>query len=214
MHHKDLPLPGFFTLLQSKLSLDCFDSVPRLSCPLSLTQKWLAGHGSRCIPGPAYLVQHFLNSGGIFLPQTLVLFACFSLQLFPHPLLHSCILPSTASSVLSTLSSPQFHTVQPHEPQKLPVLQCCSCSSDLCLATLLPSSNSAPGSALLFPTSMISRPPHVFPFPKLLLFILLFGSGVSMAVLASRLSHSCAGSGLMAELLWALLNQSSAFIGH
>lgn len=117
MHPKDLPLPGFFTLLQNKLSLDCFDSVSRLSCPLSLTQRWLAGLGSRCIPGPAYPVQHFLNSGGVFLPQALVLFACFPLQLLPHPLLHSCILPSMASTVPSTLTNPQFHSVQQHKPQ-------------------------------------------------------------------------------------------------
>lgn len=117
MHPKDLPLPGFFTLLQNKLSLDCFDSVPRLNYSLSLTQRWLAGLGSRCIPGPAYPVQHFLNSGGVFLPQALVLFACFPLQLFPHTLVHSCTLPSLASTVPSTLTSPQFHTVQQHKPQ-------------------------------------------------------------------------------------------------
>lgn len=175
MHHKDLPLPGFFTLLQNKLSLGCFDSVPRLSCPLGLTQKWLAALGSRCSPGPAYPVQHFLNSGGVFLPQALVLFACFPLQLFPHPLLHSCILPSTASPVPSTLSSPQFHTVQQHKPQKLPVPQCCSCPSDLCSAHDPPSCQqpcprvciALPKLCDLQPTSCISSskiPPVHSPF--------------------------------------------------
>lgn len=36
MYHKGLPISSFFTLLPNKLSLDRFDSVPRLSCSLGL----------------------------------------------------------------------------------------------------------------------------------------------------------------------------------
>lgn len=111
-HHEYLPLPSFFTLLQNKLSLHCFDSVPRLTCPLSLTRRWLAGLGSLCIPSPAYRVQHFLNSGGVFLPQALVLFACFPLHLFPHPLLHSRILPPLLPPS-AVLSSTLFSSTNP-----------------------------------------------------------------------------------------------------
>lgn len=111
MYHKDLPLPGSITLLQNKSSLHCFDSVPRLSRPLSLTQRWLAGLGSRCIPGPDYRVQHFLNFGGVFLPQDLVLFACF-----PPPAL------STPSSTFLHVSFQSFHCS--FHPQQSSVLHC------------------------------------------------------------------------------------------
>lgn len=214
MHHKDLLLPDSLILLQNKLSLHCFDSVPRLSCSLSPTQTWLAGLGSRCIPGPAYRIQHFLNFSGVFLLQDLVLFACFPLQLFPHPLLHSCIFPSKASTVLpssAVLSSTLFSSTNPKTActPVLFLLQWCLLSTDPCSHQQF-----CPRVCIVLPKLCDLQLPHVFPFPKLLLFILHFGSGASMAALGSRPAYSCAGSGLLAELLWVLLNQSFPFIGH
>lgn len=121
MHHKYLPLPGFFTLLQNKLSLDCFDNVPRLSCPRG---GWQVLVPDRSLAQPIEF--------SIF--RILVVFSspksCFPLQLFPHSLLHSCILPSTNFHCFP-LQSSVLHFSAAQTP-KLPVPQCCSCSSDPC----------------------------------------------------------------------------------
>lgn len=203
MHHKDLPLPDSLILLQNKLSLHCFDSVPRLSCSLSPTQTWLAGLGSRCIPGPAYRIQHVLNFSSVFLLQDLVLFACFPLQLFPHPLLHSCIFPSKASTVLpssAVLSSTLFSSTNPKTActPVLLLLQWCLLST----VTPVPTSNSAPESALFFPNSVIFSYLMYFLFQNYscsfsILAVVhpwqLWGPGLPTVVQAQGSWQSCSG---------------------
>lgn len=146
------------------------------------------------ISGPAYQVRHFSNSGGIFLPRALVLFARFPLQVSPHPLLHSCILPSMAAAFAapSTLSSPHFYTIHQHEPQnclcppKLPVPQCHSRPRVLTPAQLeqrplLPPASLPSGTVLLFPSSAISS-------PSLLMYLLFQNFSRSFSLLASGAS--------------------------
>lgn len=124
------------------------------------------------ISGPAYQVRHFSNSGGVFLPQALVLFAHFPLQLSPRPL-HSCILPSMAAvfTVSSILGSPHFYAIHQHEPQNCPCPAAAPALGSLTPAQLkqrplLPPASLPLGSALLFPSSAIFS-------PSLLMYLLL-----------------------------------------
>lgn len=115
MHHKDLSLPCFFTLLQNKLSLDCVFSPQAKLSPEPDTEvagrSWLQVH-----PWPSLSSSAFFEFWWCFLPPSSGL-VC----LLPPPALSppssTFLHPSSmASTAPSTLSSPHFYTVQQHEP--------------------------------------------------------------------------------------------------
>lgn len=133
MHHKDLPLPCFFTLLQNKLSLDCFFSPQAKLSPEPDTEvagrSWLQVH-----PWPS------LSSSAFF-----EFWWCFP---SPSSGLVCLFLPPALSTPYSTFLHPSVHgfhcSFHPQQTSflhcsaartpKLPVPQCCSCPGDPCSA--------------------------------------------------------------------------------
>lgn len=127
--------------------------------------------------------------------RSLVLFAHFALQLSPHPLPHSCIPPSMAAAlaVSSTLGSPHFYTVHQHKPQNC----LCPGATPALGSSPQPSSSRDPCSRQrLYPwglrcSSQALRSPahlssHLFTSPKLLTFVLAFGSSASIGALQGQ----------------------------
>lgn len=133
MHHKDLPLSCFFTLLQNKLSLDCFFSPQAKLSPEPDTEvagrSWLQVH-----PWPS------LSSSAFF-----EFWWCFP---SPSSGLVCLFLPPALSTPCSTFLHPSVHgfhcSFHPQQASflhcsaartpKLPVPQCCSCPGDPCSA--------------------------------------------------------------------------------
>lgn len=159
MHHKDLSLPCFFTLLQNKLSLDCVFSPQAKLSPEPDTEvagrSWLQVH-----PWPSLSSSAFFEFCWCFPPPSSGL-VC----LLPPPALSTpsstFLHPSSmASTAPSTLSSPHLYTVQQHEPPNC--LYPSAAPAPVTPAQLSgPYSHQqlCPRSALLFPSSVIPSLP-------------------------------------------------------